>query len=146
MTLMPPRLLHTRAFRSIASNIYRPSPCISHISLCSRMPPTHFLCLPLITPTSRPQLEQSLAHLREITKHGDCKIPESAYRPLGVLHLTLGVMSLTPERLESALKLLQDTDLDALLRWAGDSLGLRSRLIQSRRIHPLPKPTTSAQP
>lgn len=84
------------------------------------MAPTHFLCLPLLTPTSLPQLEQSLGRLRSITKHGDCKIPDSAFRPLGVLHLTLGVMSLTPPRLEAALQLLQATDLDALLRWAGD--------------------------
>jgi activating signal cointegrator complex subunit 1 len=48
-------------------------------------------------------------------------IPEKAIRPLGTLHLTLGVMSLlTEEKLQGALAVLQGLDLKALLRAAAD--------------------------
>ena len=43
-------------------------------------------------------------------------IPEAAIRPIGTLHLTLGVMSLlNQERLDSAVKLLMSLDLRKLL-------------------------------
>ncbi|KAG9530712.1 hypothetical protein KCU93_g2433, partial [Aureobasidium melanogenum] len=45
-------------------------------------------------------------------------IPEKAIRPLGSLHLTLGVMSLDEEKLVQANTLLQSLDLDNLLREA----------------------------
>ncbi|KAG9685856.1 hypothetical protein KCU95_g12056, partial [Aureobasidium melanogenum] len=45
-------------------------------------------------------------------------IPEKAIRPLGSLHLTLGVMSLDEEKLIQANTLLQSLDLDNLLREA----------------------------
>lgn len=45
-------------------------------------------------------------------------IPEKAVRPLGSLHLTLGVMSLDEEKLVQANTLLQSLDLDNLLREA----------------------------
>ncbi|KAK0635002.1 kinase A anchor protein, partial [Bombardia bombarda] len=59
-------------------------------------PPTHFLCIPLITPTSRPQLLQTLGAFRAdiaspLSSFGG--VPEDAIRPLGTLHLTLGIMS-----------------------------------------------------
>jgi activating signal cointegrator complex subunit 1 len=82
------------------------------------MPPSHFLCLPLLTTTSRPQLSHSLSHLRSLTAQHN--ISASAVRPLGVLHLTIGVMTLTPPQLDAALQLLRDTDLNKLLRWAGE--------------------------
>jgi len=43
------------------------------------------------------------------------KIPEKAVRPLGVLHLTLGVMSLDGPGLASAVSLLETTNINALL-------------------------------
>jgi activating signal cointegrator complex subunit 1 len=90
------------------------------------MPPkpprlTHFLCLPLVTPTSRPQLSSAISSFRDkVTKTSTPElpdgIPEKAIRPLGTLHLTLGVMSLlSQERIDSALRLLRDLDLRELL-------------------------------
>ncbi|KAK3315353.1 AKAP7 2'5' RNA ligase-like domain-containing protein [Apodospora peruviana] len=58
--------------------------------------PTHFLCIPLVTRSSRPQLVQSLASFRaDVTNPawGSLVIPEGAIRPVGTLHLTLGVFS-----------------------------------------------------
>lgn len=62
--------------------------------------PTHFLCIPLITASSRPQLTRSLAVFREeVTTpnpnnaYGALPVPEEAIRPVGTIHLTLGVMS-----------------------------------------------------
>ncbi|KAK3946396.1 kinase A anchor protein [Diplogelasinospora grovesii] len=72
--------------------------------------PTHFLCIPLITSASRPQLVQSLASFRAdaIPSYG---IHEDAIRPVGTLHLTLGVFAFSkndPEgRLDKAKELLQ---------------------------------------
>lgn len=90
------------------------------------MPPkpqlTHFLCIPLVTIHSRPQLQKSLSIFREdvtISKTPELPdgIPEKAIRPLGTLHLTLGVMSLTTtEKVESALECLQDLKLSEILR------------------------------
>jgi activating signal cointegrator complex subunit 1 len=82
---------------------------------------THFLCIPLLTPTSTPQLSVSLAAFRtdpKATQSSDNPkgIPEKAIRPLGTLHLTLGVMSLlTKERVDGALALLKSLDIPSLL-------------------------------
>ena len=83
-----------------------------------RPQPTHFLCLPILTPHSRPHLAKSLAHFRAVADEfrrpaaaldssgergrqraispgsREPLIPESAMRPLGTLHLTIGVMHL----------------------------------------------------
>jgi activating signal cointegrator complex subunit 1 len=90
------------------------------------MPPkpqlTHFLCIPLVTNYSRSQLQKSLSTFREDVTTSKTPelangIPEKAIRPLGTLHLTLGVMSLTtPERVESALQCLQDLKLSEILK------------------------------
>ncbi|PSS20510.1 hypothetical protein M430DRAFT_34768 [Amorphotheca resinae ATCC 22711] len=73
---------------------------------------THFLCLPLLTTTSRPQLQSSLSAFRADLGG----IPEAAVRPVGTLHLTLGVMSLlTAERVEQALALLRSLNLREML-------------------------------
>lgn len=77
-------------------------------------PLTHFLCLPLVNTESRPLLEVGLQKLgREVEKSG--LVPCKAIRPVGTLHLTLGVMSLDDESLEAAGKYLQELDLKALL-------------------------------
>jgi activating signal cointegrator complex subunit 1 len=76
---------------------------------------THFLCLPLVTDTSRPQLQQRLEEFKEeVAKDGP--VPTKAVRPVGTLHLTLGVMSLNPQTLEEAKQHLQHLDLHILLR------------------------------
>ncbi|PGG98277.1 hypothetical protein AJ79_08914 [Helicocarpus griseus UAMH5409] len=94
---------------------------------------THFLCLPLVNATSIPQLVSSLAEFKSAIPlmpppvsarvaasaqlpHTPL-LPDGALRPLGTLHLTLGVMSLpTQERLEEALNFLQSLDLESMLR------------------------------
>ncbi|KAN0113020.1 Protein kinase A anchor protein, nuclear localization signal domain containing protein [Hyaloscypha variabilis] len=85
---------------------------------------THFLCLPLITSTSRPQLQNSLATFRDkvtgiSTPELPNGVPEKAIRPLGTLHLTLGVMSLlSQERIDNSLKHLRSLNLKELLSCA----------------------------
>lgn len=76
---------------------------------------THFLCLPLLDETTRPQLQASLGRLgQELAQSG--LVPLKAVRPVGTLHLTLGVMSLNADELEHAIQCLQDMDLESLLR------------------------------
>ena len=88
-----------------------------------RAPLTHFLCLPLVTSESRPQLQESLQQFSAdiLTSGSDGRgiIPEKAIRPVDTLHLTLGVMSLRePEKLERAQKLLQTIDPQSFLQMA----------------------------
>jgi activating signal cointegrator complex subunit 1 len=93
-------------------------------------PLTHFLCLPLVNENSLPLIESSLntfcANIPP-KNHGPQEhhplrpipllFPDAAIRPLGTLHLTLGVMRLnTPERLAAAMDLLRDLDLGSMLR------------------------------
>lgn len=74
---------------------------------------THFLCLPLITKASRSQLEASFTQFRSAVGKD---IPEKAIRPIGTLHLTIGVMSLLEEdRVSGALTFLKSLDLKRLL-------------------------------
>ncbi|KAK7553636.1 AKAP7 2'5' RNA ligase-like domain-containing protein [Phyllosticta citricarpa] len=103
-------------------------------------PLTHFLCIPLVTAMTRPQLEASIARFRrevlgeegesgehaaqtadndDNTTHGTATAPfsPSAVRPVGTLHLTLGVMSLRDdESIARALALLHSLNLSSLLR------------------------------
>lgn len=76
---------------------------------------THFLCLPLVTESSRPLLQTRLQDLkRDLQRDG--LVPTKAVRPVGTLHLTLGVMSLDADSLEQASIFLHDLDLYRLLR------------------------------
>lgn len=91
---------------------------------------THFLCIPLVTPTSRPQLSASLTAFR--TDPLNSTIPQAAIRPLGTLHLTLGVMSLlTPARVTSALDLLKSLDVATLLSAAAQPSPLDAKASNS---------------
>ncbi|KAI4859532.1 kinase A anchor protein [Hypoxylon rubiginosum] len=74
-----------------------------------RPAPTHFLCLPLVTEASRHQLSASLsAFSADVTSPNSFAIPEQAIRPIGTLHLTIGVMSFPKdEGLEKAVALLK---------------------------------------
>jgi activating signal cointegrator complex subunit 1 len=76
---------------------------------------THFLCLPLVTELSRPQLQAGLEKLKRDLSTQDL-VPIKAVRPVGTLHLTLGVMSLDSSTLEAAKLLLQNLNLHNLLR------------------------------
>ena len=100
--------------------------CISSLDMPPRPPLTHFLCIPLITATSKPQLLLSLRQFAmSVTGSDDeesLQIPEGAIRPLGTLHLTLGVMSFrSTERLDAAIAFLQSLDIHRLLKKAAAS-------------------------
>jgi len=91
---------------------------------------THFLSIALVSPVSRPQLQSSLDIFRsdviKPTSENPDGIPEKAVRPVGTLHLTLGVMSLlTPERVEEAGRVLGELDLRTMLEENGPRGGSR---------------------
>lgn len=75
---------------------------------------THFLCLPLVNDSSHPQLAKSLANLREELGETGL-VPLKAVRPVGTLHLTLGVMSLSDFQVESAIRYLEALDVQKIL-------------------------------
>jgi activating signal cointegrator complex subunit 1 len=103
-------------------------------SVPKKPPLTHFLCIPLVNPISQPQLEISIGKFKENvcsvteieTSQEAASAAESnvstlspeAVRPLGSLHLTLGVMSLDEDRLAQATTLLQSLDLENMLQEA----------------------------
>jgi activating signal cointegrator complex subunit 1 len=87
-------------------------------------PLTHFLCLPLVTASSKPQLEKTIEIFRNHVSPADQQQPEpnhatrihpKAIRPVGALHCTLGVMSLdNKEKLEKAIDVLERLDVKGL--------------------------------
>lgn len=87
----------------------------------SRAPPlTHFLCIPLVTGNTRPQLSQSIASFRDdVTRPkalGGFELPFDAVRPVGTLHLTLGMMSFPKdEGLDKAVELLKSLKLREIM-------------------------------
>ena len=92
----------------------------------ARPPLTHFLCLPLVTTISKPQLLSSLRQfaisVTDLDEVDDSHILQKAIRPLGTLHLTLGVMSLqSKERVEAATVFLGQLDIHGLLAKAAGS-------------------------
>ena len=93
------------------------------------MPPkpplTHFLCLPLVTPSSKSRLLASLqsfiADATDLEQGNSATIPAKAIRPIGTLHLTLGVMSLqTPERVVAASDFLRSLNVPDMLYKAAE--------------------------
>ncbi|KAJ5164523.1 uncharacterized protein N7500_006353 [Penicillium coprophilum] len=115
---------------------------------------THFLCLPLINTKSLPQLDKSLtafktAHLAEVgpasqspsKDHGDTSrlgLPSTAFRPLGTLHLTLGVMSLNnKERLDQALAFFRSLDLADIMNEAEQVAAHTQQKVALRQSSPL---------
>ncbi|CAG7947449.1 unnamed protein product [Penicillium olsonii] len=109
---------------------------------------THFLCLPLVNSASISQLENSISAFKRVhqSSHGSPEasgqtnptrlgLPATAFRPLGTLHLTLGVMSLTRERLEQASAFLQSLDLADLIREA-QRVATRSHHRNKPQQHP----------
>lgn len=105
-------------------------------------PLTHFLCLPLVTPDSKPQLEASLKAFRNGVSPNDANVNRNleytsenddsdsqtvthivhpkAIRPLGALHYTLGVMSLDKDKLDEAVEFLQNLDVSASFKGVAD--------------------------
>lgn len=110
---------------------------------------THFLCLPLVNTKSLPQLDESLATFKSThiadpgpasqsssNGQGDISrlgLPSTAFRPLGTLHLTLGVMSLAnKERLDQALTFFQSLDLADLMN---EAERVTAQTQQKRTLH-----------
>ena len=105
---------------------------------------THFLCLPLVTPTSRPQLEASVAQFRDDVCQTDTDVvledgsPEQsnvsqpvhpkAIRPVGALHCTLGVMSLKSNELLEVIDFLKGVDIQQLLKQTVDTFASAGNL------------------
>lgn len=122
---------------------------------------THFLCLPLVNSISLPQLESSFATFKATIPaspvqqeqgqngpqqasidQGRPLIPDGALRPVGTLHLTLGVMSLpSKERFEEALEFFQSLDLVAMMHEAEE----KAENIRSRKGR-LEQPSTPSFP
>lgn len=111
------------------------------------MPPrpalTHFLCLPLVTDSSRGKLQRSLQQFSaEVSASGLLRgvtNPDKVVRPLGSLHLTIAVMSLAqPDRLEGALALLREVDLNALMHEAEAACAAASRTSAAPSDEPSP--------
>ncbi|GAA5963256.1 hypothetical protein JCM21900_006571 [Sporobolomyces salmonicolor] len=98
-------------------------------------PLTHFLALNLVTPSSRPQLLASLAELKDAMED----IPDVSPRPVGTLHLTLGVMSLrTREEVEQAGKHLRSLDLLGMLNATASRSTSSDSLSNAAAAIPLP--------
>jgi len=76
---------------------------------------THFLCLPLVNKGSKPQLQASLQHFAT-TVANEYDVPAKAIRPMGTIHLTLGVMNLpTEEQIKAASAFLGSLDMVQML-------------------------------
>ena len=96
-----------------------------------RPPLTHFLCIPLVNDLTRRQLDRSLRHFREdiltdgigdpgLDSDESVEMIMQAIRPVGTLHLTLGVMSLmSEERVAEAVGVLKSLDLGTLSMESG---------------------------
>src|SRR5438045_9465240 len=103
----------TLPIRTILRHLMPPKAASKHL--------TSLLSLPLVTSISRPQLTRALQAFRndikdDISPENPHGIPEKAVRPVGTIHLTLGVMSLvTPERVDAALAILKCLDITSLL-------------------------------
>ena len=91
---------------------------------------THFLCLPLITKHSKPQLQLSLQKFATSATE-KYEIPPKAIRPIGTLHLTLGVMQLlNGERVEAARAFLRSLDLAEMLKVASQPQAVHPKIVE----------------
>lgn len=125
---------------------------------------THFLCLPLVSESSLPFLESSINQFKQdvllqqefevdhVKRRLPSLFPGSAIRPLGTLHLTLGVMSLTsPTRLAEAIEFLNSLDTEEILREVENILEIyneskppgRPITVSLESLSSLPKPRAS---
>ncbi|UPK94832.1 hypothetical protein LCI18_005767 [Fusarium solani-melongenae] len=91
-----------------------------------RAAPTHFVCIPLASP----QLSRSLAAFKaDVTSPMSFGVPPDAVRPLGTMHLTLGVMSLRDDSIEQATEVLKSLRLREMLSNARNTF-LQSKAVQ----------------
>lgn len=107
---------------------------------------THFLCLPLVTEVSQPQLARSLQLFSNTVSPEDInnadqtssrdpsstlpRIHRKAIRPVGAIHCTLGVMSLKDDQLAQAINFLKSLDLRLLLESAVETRVMRDPEIE----------------
>jgi activating signal cointegrator complex subunit 1 len=135
--------------QNLTNEMPRPPPKHRGPSAAKKPPLTHFLCIPLVTATSKPQLEASIASFRSDvcssqsnetdSADGVTRIHPRAIRPAGVMHCTLGVMSLDGERLGKAVELLKSLDVTQLLSDAASTLPSRaSTLADPQATQPEP--------
>ncbi|BGP20808.1 hypothetical protein JCM10213v2_008971 [Rhodosporidiobolus nylandii] len=110
-----------------------PSPSAAPSQAAQPPRPTHFLALPLCTPSSAPQLRDSLSMLRSALLRVAPGVPDKVLRPPGTLHLTLGVNKFDKRELAHAVGALEGLDVRELLRQAGKEAGL-SREEQKRPL------------
>lgn len=115
-------------------------------------PLTHFICLPLVTLTTRPQLELALENFRDIVRGHDANIPLDSIRPIGTIHFTLGVMSLTDvDRVSEAIGHLQTLDINSMIQevvaeqgdlFERDTIGLGTMSLTA--LHAMQSPTKTS--
>jgi len=112
--------------------------------------PTHFLCLPLVSSTTRLQLETALRVFGENAAQrndGFTQKLTSAVRPVGTLHLTLGVMTLEPiSRYEAAVALLSSLNPREFLRTLETSaaLGQENLVVSLESLTSMHNPTDTS--
>ncbi|KAK7424357.1 hypothetical protein QQX98_000625 [Neonectria punicea] len=101
--------------------------------------PTHFLCLPL----AGAQLARSLSLFRDdVTSAMSFGVPQEAVRPLGTLHLTLGVLSLKEDGVARAGELLRSLRLGEMLGDAGAPADGLSMALQG--LHAMQTPSKTS--
>ncbi|KAI2642093.1 kinase A anchor protein [Xylaria nigripes] len=103
-----------------------------------RPSPTHFLCIPLTSSVAgRRQLAASLAAFRaDVVSPDSFGVPDQAIRPVGTLHLTLGVMSLRQnESLEKAVSLLRTFKPRQILTDLNPAAGAALLSVSLRGLH-----------
>ncbi|KAF2202059.1 hypothetical protein GQ43DRAFT_440007 [Delitschia confertaspora ATCC 74209] len=109
----------------------------------AKKPPlTHFLCLPLVNSSSEKQLASSLEKFKQEVTSQDGKekntyVPEKAIRPVGTLHLTLGVMSLDEEGMGKVGQAVAELDLSNLLSGGANATPISTSPDESKPIQPL---------
>ncbi|KAG8673520.1 hypothetical protein FPOAC2_06965 [Fusarium poae] len=104
-----------------------------------RASPTHFVCIPL----AGPQLIRAVAAFRtEVTNPASFGIPPTAVRPVGTMHLTLGVMSLKDEGIQQAAEVLRSLKLTEFLAnaRAGTSLTEERLSLTLKGLHAMQSP------
>ena len=97
---------------------------------------THFLCIPIMTAHSRPQLEQTLNKFKNDPTTP--KIPAGSYRPLQTLHIPTEVLNLsTEDRVAAACHHLRSLEIDRLLSRAskGAQKGLMAHTECNKESH-----------
>lgn len=121
LTTSQPPQYQQRNQHSLPIKLFHPTNLTTPHIVARIMPPkafpTHFLCIPLVNASSRPQLTQSLgAFAADVTSPTSYAFPPESIRPVGTLHLTLGVFSFPKgDKLDKASDLLKSIKLQDIL-------------------------------